>query len=158
MDATQTTMQRGYPLGALFLLMAAIATIAAMLSPLVTALAKEQVEVPIIMAVAGGAGLFSVIIGAIVGLLHFRQPQGVLTGAMTGALIGPLFGPIMLVPVHEITSLCSVTIGGSILIVIVAAIVRLSGRTPVPVRDEDRIGFNEDDVITAEIADSEGRK
>lgn len=95
MTSDKPSLPRGYPLGALFLLVATCAGILA----LVTLLMREpkrldEMLVPILTSAAVGAVVL-MLMGIVVGLFHFSRVQGIAWGLLVGGLLGLGFGPIL---------------------------------------------------------------
>jgi hypothetical protein len=118
--------RHGYPLGALFLLVAACAVLTAIITPIGRAMANEKITVwelvgALLVGVIGGAKL-----GTIVGLFHYRILRGMGIGALTGAAIGLVAGPLMLLPAASIVEVFTASVGGSLLLLVVGVVLRLS--------------------------------
>jgi hypothetical protein len=109
----------GYPLSALFLLLATCAAISALLSPL-----ARSISSGVATAGAGeviGAGLattlFLMVLGAVIGLHHYRRLRGVLWGVLTGAALGVLLGPLALAPVRALPAIYATSLVGALVLV-----------------------------------------
>lgn len=122
------TTRRGYSLATLFTLVSVYAVIFGLASPLVRALLAGNVPVLQFTAVAAYASFICLSMGVFVGWHHHRQPLGVLWGAMLGTILGPIIGAVILVPMDQMASLFWVTIGGSVLLVILGFGVRINTR------------------------------
>ncbi|MBW8883209.1 MAG: hypothetical protein JF612_00220, partial [Planctomycetia bacterium] len=71
---------RGYPLGALFVLVTACAVLVAGVTPLVQMVQHGNIEsMPFLFSLAAGA-LGGIVIGVILGLMQFRMGLGVVMG------------------------------------------------------------------------------
>src|SRR5437016_648185 len=114
------TPHRGYPIGALFVLVAMSAVLAAGVAPL----SRLKDEEAIGLGLEAGAVLAGLALGAVVGmvlgLLHFRRGLAVLFGGSAGAVIGATSGLMCLVPERLILNSAAAMIAGSGLVVGVA--------------------------------------
>lgn len=122
MNETSRSVQTGYPLGALFVLLAACAVVSALLSPV--ARAAVEGDLPLIqILVASLVGLAVLgILGGVIGLYHYRPIRGAGWGMLTGGAIGVLIGPLMLAPPEALGSLVTVSLGGSVVVLITGAV------------------------------------
>lgn len=121
MRQTDQGLQYGYPLSALFVLLAACAVVSALLAPVAHAVvAKDLTGGQILFASFVGAILVGVL-GGTIGLYHYRPLRGAGWGVLTGAIAGTLIGPIMLAPPEAIGQLLTLSIGGSIVLLITGA-------------------------------------
>lgn len=120
---TQST-RRGYPLGALFVLVAASAVLIAGASPLARLAMGEDFDIARgLFAVAIGAG-WGVLIGALSGWLTYRAFSAAGLGAVAGFFIGAASGAICLLPGHELAPVAAAMTAGSALIIGVALVMR----------------------------------
>jgi uncharacterized membrane protein len=110
-----------YPLNALFILVTACSVVAALLTPVVRAIAGGPVGVPQAMMSCFAGALYASGLGGVVGLYHFNRRRGFAWGALTGAALGAALGPVALAPVQAFPSLISISLGGSALLVAIAA-------------------------------------
>lgn len=116
--------QRGYPLGALFVIVTLSGVLIAGVTPLVQLAAKGEAQiVPLLIAVvcgmmAGGA------IGVIVGVHHFRRLLGAALGLMAGTIIGGMAGLMALLPEDRLAPAAGAIVVGSCLVVGVALMMR----------------------------------
>lgn len=121
-----SNLRRGYPLGALFLLVAACAVLTAIVAPIGRSVASGDITLlELIVALIAGV-IFVAFKGAIVGAFHFRVGRGIGIGTLTGAVLGLVAGPLVLLPVSAAIQIFSASVGGSILLVIVGVVLRLS--------------------------------
>lgn len=121
MEQTDREIHNGYPLSALFVLLAACAVVSALLAPVAQAVVSKDATLEQVAA-ASFFGLILVgIIGGVIGLYHYRPLRGVGWGVLTGGIIGMLIGPVMLAPPEAIGTLVTVSIGGSIMLLITGA-------------------------------------
>ncbi len=118
---TDRSLQTGYPLSALFVLLAACAVVSALLAPVAQAVvAKELTIKQVAIASLVGAILVS-LVGTVIGIYHYRPLRGALWGVLTGGLIGTFIGPVILAPPEATGQLVTVSIGGSIVLLITGA-------------------------------------
>jgi MFS family permease len=114
-------VQTGYPLSALFVLLAACAVVSALLSPVVHAVVAKQLTLDQIIGASLTCAILVSILGAVVGLYHYRRSRGVGWGSLVGGLIGAVIGPVMLAPPEAIAPLVTMSLGGSIALLITGA-------------------------------------
>jgi hypothetical protein len=115
---------RGYPLGALFVLVTVCAVLVAGVTPLVQMIQQGNVEsMQFLFALAAGA-LGGMVIGIILGLMQFRMGLGVLMGTLIGVILGSAAGAMSLLTSHQILTAALAMTAGSGLIVIVAVVMR----------------------------------
>jgi len=115
---------RGYPLGALFVIVTLSGVLIAGVTPLVQLAASGKAEVvPLVIAV--GCGMFAGgITGIVVGVHHFRRLLGAALGLMAGTIIGGMSGLIALLPEDRLGAAAAAILVGSGLVVGVALIMR----------------------------------
>jgi hypothetical protein len=117
-------IRRGYPIGALFVVVTASAVLVAGASPLIRLAFRGEVEIPTVLAaLALGAG-WGLLIGGVTGILQFRSALGGLVGAGAGTLIGAAAGLIARLPASELTAATAAMTAGSALIIAVALLTR----------------------------------
>jgi uncharacterized membrane protein len=116
--------ERGYPLSALFILMAACAIPMSMAAAAGRAVSAGDVGARDVTfaAIAGCAVVMG--LGMIVGLHHYRPFLGVILGAMAGAIVGSMAGPMVLAPEKDFLNLLALSVGGSAAMVAAAAWLR----------------------------------
>jgi hypothetical protein len=115
---------RGYPLGALFVLVTVCAVLAAGVTPLVQMVQQGNIEsMQFVIALAAGA-LSGMVIGVILGLMQFRMGIGVLMGTAIGVILGGTAGALSLLTGHQLLTAVMAMTAGSGLIVIVAVVMR----------------------------------
>ena len=114
--------KQGYSLGTLFLLIAACGVAVGLFSPLVRGSDRAEPDELVVAAIVGGALL--ALVGVILGCFQFSRGRGVLWGICVGGALGVLYGPLILVPPEDSRSVLSVALGGAVLIVALAALVR----------------------------------
>ena len=116
--------RRGYPLGALFVLVAVCAVLIAGLSPVMRETVQGNGDVGEFLAailIGGVSGLF---IGMIVGLFQFRYVLGIGLGALAGTSIGAVAGPMALLARSQVTAAAVAMTVGSGLVIAVALVMR----------------------------------
>lgn len=121
MEQTNRSVQGGYPLSALFVLLAACAVVSALLTPVVHAVVGKVLTIGQVAGASFGGAILVGIIGGVIGLYHYRPLRGVAWGILTGGIIGTVVGPIMLAPAEAIGPLVTMSIGGSIVLLITGA-------------------------------------
>jgi uncharacterized membrane protein len=115
---------RGYPLGALFVLVTVCAVLVAGVTPLVRMTQEGHIETfQFLVATAAGA-LGGIVIGVILGLMQFRMGLGVVMGTGIGAILGTAAGLMSLLTSQQILTAALAMTAGSGLIVIVAVVMR----------------------------------
>jgi hypothetical protein len=118
--------RRGYPLGALFVLVAVCAVLVAGLTPVVReTLAGKGDGWAFLASMLIGAGC-GLVVGVVAGLLQFRYGLGVLLGTLAGTLIGAAAGPMALLSRSQVGSAAAAMTVGSGLVVAVALVMRRS--------------------------------
>ncbi|MCA9145835.1 MAG: hypothetical protein KDB05_23745 [Planctomycetales bacterium] len=118
MQPTNQSVQSGYPLSALFVLIAACAVVSALLSPVVHAVIAKLLTIEQVVGASIGGAVIVAIIGSVIGLYHYRPLRGIGWGVVTGGVIGMLIGPVMLAPPEAIGPLVTMSIGGSIVLLL----------------------------------------
>jgi hypothetical protein len=118
---------RGYPLGALFVLVTVCAVLLAGLSPLVQSFQRGTVSVEAFFGALGIGALCGMLLGMILGLFQFRIGRGVMTGAGAGCVIGLVAGAMSLLSSQQILTAATAMTAGSGLIVAVAVMMRRTG-------------------------------
>lgn len=114
-------MQTGYPLSALFVLLAACAVVSALLAPVAHAVVAKDLTLSQIFGASFFGAIFVGIVGGVIGLYHYRPLRGVGWGTLTGTIIGTFVGPVMMAPPEAIGRLVTMSIGGSIVMLITGA-------------------------------------
>ena len=119
---------KGYPLGALFVLVTACAVLIAGITPLVRLVAKGDAPDYLLLGLAVGIGC-GFVVGATLGLLQFRRALGFAMGATAGTFIGASAGGIALLPASQLVPASIAMSVGSGLVVGVAVMMRRSDGT-----------------------------
>ncbi len=122
MEETSRNVQSGYPLGALFVLLAACAVVSALLSPVAHAVVDGNIPLSQLVWSCLIGGIVLAMIGAVIGLYHYRPVRGFGWGVLTGGALGLLLGPLMLAPPESLGSLVTVSLGGSIVLLITGGV------------------------------------
>ena len=113
----------GYPLLALFFLVAACAILVALAAPSVTRLLNDEMSGFWFL----GSSVVGMVFGVFVGLYHYRRARGVAWGLLSGMLIGALVGPLAVSPNYgQVMATC---LGGSLLLVLLGACSRIIDRS-----------------------------
>jgi hypothetical protein len=111
-----TVPQRGYPLSALFLLMAACAVPMSMAAAAARAMSEGEFGRGQLAGASFIGCAVVMLLGAIVGLHHVRPGLGVIVGGLAGGVVGSLSGPVALAPRRDLPSLLIVSLAGSLAI------------------------------------------
>ena len=119
--------RRGYPLGALFVLVAVSAVLAAALAPSLRAVAADKLKWWEPLGAAGISVVVLGVIGAGAGALYYPHWRGLLVGGIAGGLIGIVAGPLALVSPRELLPAALAMFVGSIIAVAIAAVMRKRG-------------------------------
>ncbi|MBC8352994.1 MAG: hypothetical protein H8E66_13445 [Planctomycetes bacterium] len=118
MNTSDRSVQSGYPLSALFVLLAACAVVSALLSPVAHAVVARTLTLGQVAAASIIGAILVGLLGGVIGLYHYRPLRGVGWGVLCGGIIGTFVGPIMLAPAEAIGPLVTMSIGGSIVLLI----------------------------------------
>jgi hypothetical protein len=118
--------QRGYPLGALFVLVTACAVLVAGITPLVRLIQEGQADGPTFFTAAVVGAVLGTLVGLILGLFQFRMGMGIAMGASLGSVLGIICGLISLLRADQLITAALAMTAGSGLIVAVAVIMRRS--------------------------------
>jgi hypothetical protein len=119
---------RGYPLSALFLLVAACGVVTALVTPVVRAVTSGNLGLGETLGSSLSGGLIMLTLGGILGLYHYRPVRGFLWGCVAGGMIGALVGPIVLAPADAFVALLITSIGGTLVLLVIGAALRFSTR------------------------------
>jgi hypothetical protein len=116
-SVTKYPPQHGYPLTALFVLIAVCAVFSAMLGPVIKWAVRGQIDWEVLLAVtAVSAGVMSAL-GIAVGLHHHRRAVGAGWGAATGCVAGLLIGPLVVLPIGDFPMLIMASLVGSAMLI-----------------------------------------
>jgi len=115
--------RRGYPIGALFVLVAVCAVIMAGVAPLMR-MAEGDVESLHVVTAVGCGALVGMMTGLILGLLQFRMGLGIVLGITVGTLIGAAGGMMALLSARQMLPAAIAMTAGSALVVGVAYVMR----------------------------------
>lgn len=137
MEQTDPNVKQSYPLSALFVLVAACAVVCTLLTPIVRAIVSGNVGGKETAIASVGGSLLAMLVGAVVGLYHYRPYRGLAWGILCGGVIGMIAGPVVLAPPESLDSLMTMSIAGAIVLVITGAAFGLARRN----EDDD------DDVV-----------
>jgi uncharacterized membrane protein HdeD (DUF308 family) len=140
------TAHSGYSLGTLFLLIAACAVAIGMVTPVLRGDVRAGVED--IVGTTIFTGVLTLLIGGLVGLFHHARFRGAGWGVIVGGLIGVLCGPVAYVPAQQSAFLFTTAVGGSMLVIGIAAVIRL---TTSARRQENGPTEPVDGVVTAVV-------
>jgi len=115
---------RGYPLGALFVLVTVCAVLVAGVTPLVRMTQEGYIESSQFLIATAAGALGGIVIGVILGLMQFRMGLGVVMGTGIGAILGTAAGLMSLLTSQQILTAALAMTAGSGLIVVVAVVMR----------------------------------
>jgi hypothetical protein len=120
----------GYPLAALFVLIAVCATLLAMWAAAVRAVAIGQVGIEVMIASAVVTSILGGVVGCGVGLYHHRRAMGGVLGGANGLILGVLIGPLIGIPLDGFPSLIVASLVGSAVLVVIGVVSRLTADRP----------------------------
>jgi hypothetical protein len=119
--------RRGYPLGALFVLVTFCAVLLAGISPLMKNLNEGTISPGQLLGYLSAGALSGMFLGMALGLFQFRIGRGVITGGGVGCVIGLVAGALALLTNGQVFTAATAMTAGSGLIVAVAVMMRRSG-------------------------------
>jgi hypothetical protein len=119
-------MTRGYPLGALFVVVTASAVLIAGAAPLLRTIFDEGTDVGHIVLITFVSAAWGMVVGLLAGLIGHRTALASGLGALSGAFIGAASGMISLLPARELAPAAAAMTAGSALIVGLALVMRRS--------------------------------
>ena len=120
------TRASSFSLSSLFFLIAGLAVLLAVSIPALQTLKQRQIRLEVFLSTALGVGCFAGMLGAMVGLFHYRRWRGLGWGFLTGLAIGALVGP--LVWSQNYGQIVTTSLGGSCLLLILAVLFRAHDR------------------------------
>ena len=120
------TLHQGYPLPALFLLVAVCGVVVAVVMPAIRTIASGRVEAGMVLVSLGIATFCSSLLGAIVGLHHFRRLRGLGWGIVAGLFVGLTVGLLAVVPPDRLSELTAAIIGGACVLLCIGVVARLT--------------------------------
>jgi hypothetical protein len=118
------TPRRGYPLAALFVLIAACAALAGAVTPVIRAAFRGETDEEMLIGLVIGCAFGCMLLGAIVGMLNFRWLVGSAIGAACGLVIGALAGLLVMTPTKALPPVAVSLVVGSGLMVGIAMLMR----------------------------------
>ncbi len=117
--------RRGYPIGALFVLIAVCAVMLAGVTPLMR-MAEGELEALHVLTAVGCGALVGLVTGLILGLLQFRMGLGMVLGITVGTIIGAAGGSMALLSSRQLLPAAAAMTAGSALVIGVAFVMRRS--------------------------------
>ncbi len=108
----------GYPLSALFVLIAICGILTAMINPVARALAADQASILQTTLAAIAVACVGLMVGLAIGLYHHRRMRGALVGMSVGIAVGVISGLLMLSPVTAFPTLLGLSLLGSMILVL----------------------------------------
>ncbi len=118
--------ERGYPLSALFLLIAACAIPIAMSTAAGRAMAPGNSGPSRLLLASLWGSTATMLLGTALGLHHYRPGLGIIAGGMAGAIVGSMAGPMVLASKEDFPTMIALAGGGSVVLVIGAAWIHAS--------------------------------
>ncbi len=109
--------------------MAACSVVAALVAPLSRALGAGAVSLTAAAQASACGAILVMLMGAVIGLYHHRPGRGLGWGILVGGGIGMVMGPVVLTPQDAFSSLLTMSIGGAVALLAVAAIFRGASRS-----------------------------
>lgn len=116
----------GYSLSFLFLLVAVCAVVVAVAGTALVPLRLRPTDYWVQPAAVTAAVIAAVLLGAVIGLHHYRRLRGLCWGVLTGLLVALVAAPLAVVPEFILPRLMGATLGGTVVLLFVAAVVRLT--------------------------------
>jgi hypothetical protein len=114
---------RGYPIGALFVLVTVCAVLAAGITPLARLPEGEVSSGDFLKAVGAGA-VCGLLVGGVLGLFYYRYLTGIALGIAAGLVIGATAGALSLLPGNKIVPAAAAMTAGSGLVIGIALLMR----------------------------------
>ena len=117
---------RGYPLGALFVVVTASAVLVAGVAPLARTIFHDNVDPARIVLTMLATAAWGMMVGLLVGLISHRSALATGLGAVSGTFIGGAAGMMSLLPARELAPAAAAMTAGSALIIGIALVMRHS--------------------------------
>lgn len=118
-------VRRGFPIGALFLLITVSAVLAAHVMPVFPAVRGNQTGLQVAILAAVAACLFANLLGMVIGLFQSRPWLGLFLGGAIGGAVGLIAGPACVVPEKDFLSMFVASLVGSIMLLVFAVTMRV---------------------------------
>jgi hypothetical protein len=115
---------RGFPLGLLFVIVTAAATLAAGLAPVLRSFGNGGADLATVSIAIGIGWFLGGILGGVMGLLQYRWFLGGCLGALAGSIVGVVAGLLSLAPAELLPRVAIAFTVGSGLVIGVALIMR----------------------------------
>ena len=106
---------RGYPLNALFLLLATCGNVTALAA---LAVRGNAVAPHVILASVGIGILTLAAAGALIGLFHYERLRGAGLGSITGAMLGAGAGPLLFIKPTQVAEAAFLYVAGAIILLL----------------------------------------
>jgi hypothetical protein len=115
---------RGYPIGALFVVMTTCAVLVSGMAPVIQQTFEGNQEIGAVLGATVAGGACGLIVGVAVGALQFRAGLGTILGGIAGLGIGVAAGGMAMLSLDEVGKAAAAITAGSALIVGVAIAMR----------------------------------
>lgn len=93
-------------------------------------------------------GLCGMVVGALMGLFHFRRWRGVMLGTLTGSIVGPLMAPLFYCDEKTFPEIMGIALFGCILLPVLAVLVRGKRRSLAPPASSP---WHEEPLVATEV-------
>lgn len=110
----------GYPLGALFVIVATSAVLAVAIAPVIRVLVKGEVDVSWVVASLVAGAAVGAILGGALGLLSFGRILGGLVGSGIGTALGLIAGLMVHTPTRQVPQVALAMLVGSCAVLVLA--------------------------------------
>jgi len=114
---------RGYPIGALFVLVTVCAVLVAGVTPLARLPADGVAGNDLLWATGSGVAC-GLLVGAVLGVLYYRFTMGIAMGLAAGGVIGAVAGAMSLMPGNQMVTAAAAMTAGSGLVIGIALVMR----------------------------------